>query len=510
MSVEQALVWSIAGSDSGAGAGLQADIKTAQSLGATMLSVVTAVTAQNSQAVFACQPTDDRVLQAQLDALNADMPAKVIKIGMLASQSQVQLVADFIRQLKQQREVFVICDPVLKASTGQQLAVEDLVQKLILHLLPVVDLLTPNLHELAGLSNRPVAEPKQVQQAAEILLATGCNAVLVKGGHAADANYCADSYFSHDQIGQTHSHQFKVVSKRIQTPHSHGSGCCLSSAIASCLALGYPLEDCLILAKAYINQGLDLARSIGQGPGPVSHHGWPTKAEYFPRIERLGGEQMAGLQFAACPNYLGLYPVVDSLEWIEKLLRAGVKTLQLRIKQQQDSQVEAHIQKAISLARNYGARLFINDYWQLAIKHQAYGVHLGQEDMQTADLQAIADAGLRLGLSTHGYYELQRAKQLNPSYIALGHIFPTQTKDMPSRPQGLDNLAAYVALCPDTPTVAIGGINIDRAKKVAKTGVGSIAVVTAITQAADWQQSVQRLSDICELALPNTQVLYYD
>ena len=508
--MSKAIVWSLAGSDSGAGAGLQADIKTAQSLGATMLSVVTAVTAQNSLGVFACQPVADEVLKAQLQALNSDMPANVIKIGMLASQSQVQLVAEFIRQLKQQRQVFVVCDPVLKASTGHQLAVEDLVGSLLVHLLPVVDLLTPNLQELNRLTDMPVEQPLQVQQAAEALLVTDCQAVLVKGGHSSDPDYCADSYFSKQHNSQSNSHRFKVVSKRIQTLHSHGSGCCLSSAIASCIALGYPLEDSLMVAKAYINQGLDRAEAIGQGAGPVSHHGWPTKAEYFPRIEQIQGEQSSELEFASCPKHLGLYPVVDSLEWIEKLLEAGVKTLQLRIKDKQDSEVEADIQKAITLARDYQARLFINDYWQLAIKHQAYGVHLGQEDMQRADLQAIADAGLRLGLSTHGYYELQRARQLNPSYIALGHIFPTKTKDMPSRPQGLDNLAAYVALCPDISTVAIGGINLERAKQVAKTGVGSIAVVTAITEAADWQLSVQQLSDICDLAMPNTQVLYYD
>jgi len=142
--------------------------------------------------------------------------------------------------------------------------------------------------------------------------------------------------------------------------------------------------------------------------------------------------------------------------------------------------------------------LFIDDYWQLAIKHHAYGVHLGQEDIEQADLSLIADAGLRLGLSTHGYYELLRAKQLQPSYIALGHIFPTKTKDMCSDPQGITRLKKYVDLLKGIPTVAIGGINLQRAPAVQATGVGSIAVVTAITQAADPQAAVNALSKIVE------------
>ncbi|WP_413691549.1 thiamine phosphate synthase [Psychromonas sp. KJ10-2] len=195
-------------------------------------------------------------------------------------------------------------------------------------------------------------------------------------------------------------------------------------------------------------------------------------------------------------HQLGLYPVVDSVEWIERLLKMGAKTLQLRIKDKQDDQVEQQIIDAIALGKAYHARLFINDYWQLAVKHQAYGVHLGQEDMDVADLGLITDAGLRLGLSTHGYYELLRAQQLKPSYIALGHIFPTQTKEMPSDPQGLTRLAKYAALLSKTPTVAIGGINLDRAPAVWQCGVGSIAVVTAITKADDPQQVINQFNQV--------------
>ena len=200
--------------------------------------------------------------------------------------------------------------------------------------------------------------------------------------------------------------------------------------------------------------------------------------------------------FPPVPFRLGLYPVVDSVVWIERLLSAGVRTLQLRIKDKRDDEVEADVITAIALGRRYQARLFINDYWRLAIKHDAYGVHLGQEDLQDTDLQAIRAAGLRLGVSTHDDMEIDVALAAKPSYIALGHVFPTQTKQMPSAPQGLTQLARHIARLEDYPTVAIGGISLERAPDVLATGVGSIAVVSAITAADDWQAATRQLLDL--------------
>lgn len=143
--------------------------------------------------------------------------------------------------------------------------------------------------------------------------------------------------------------------------------------------------------------------------------------------------------FPATARQLGLYPVVDSVTWISRLLDAGARTIQLRLKNLTEDAAGQQVADAVALGYRYQARLFINDYWRLAIKHQAYGVHLGQQDLDSADLSAIQRAGLRLGLSTHDDVELDRALAIRPSYIALGHIFPTQTKQMPSAPQGWKN-----------------------------------------------------------------------
>ena len=202
--------------------------------------------------------------------------------------------------------------------------------------------------------------------------------------------------------------------------------------------------------------------------------------------------------FPATAPRLGLYPVVDSVEWIARLLEVGVRTIQLRIKDQEDEAVEPAVIESIALGKRYNARLFINDYWRLAIKHRAYGVHLGQEDLDVANLNAIREAGLRLGVSTHDDDELDRALAIRPSYIALGHIFPTQTKAMPSAPQGLTELQRHIARLEGVSTVAIGGISLARAPAVLATGVGSIAVVSAITQAPDWRAATQALLALAE------------
>lgn len=199
--------------------------------------------------------------------------------------------------------------------------------------------------------------------------------------------------------------------------------------------------------------------------------------------------------FPPVPFRLGLYPVVDSVQWIERLLDAGVRTLQLRIKDRRDEEVEADVVAAIALGRRYNARLFINDYWRLAIKHQAYGVHLGQEDLQATDLNAIRAAGLRLGVSTHDDMEIDVALAARP-LISRWDMCSRRKPNRCLLHRRLEQLARHVERLSDYPTVAIGGISLARAPAVIATGVGSIAVVSAITQAADWRLATAQLLEI--------------
>jgi len=501
------IVWTIASSDSSAGAGIQADLCTFHDLGADGCSVISAVTAQNSKAVQLVESVSEKMFTQQLASLAEDMPAKVIKIGLIASVEHVTILAQQLALYKQTwtEKPFVIYDPVSVASTGDEMAEEGINEVIKQKLLPQVDLLTPNAKEVLTLSGHALISGESFKPAVDKLIEMGCASVLIKGGHFELIDAISLDYWSDG------TREIALSSPRLTAVHTHGTGCTLASAIAATMALDYFIEDALVLAKAYLNQGLKASKALGTGEGAIAHCGWPTAREDFPEIVLpesaigyeldLPGRLEAGPGFAPCDTtQLGLYPVVDSVEWVERLLALGVKTLQLRIKDKQPEQVEQHIIDAIALGKQYDARLFINDYWQLAIKHNAYGVHLGQEDMDVADLPLIADAGLRLGLSTHGYYEMLRARQLKPSYIALGHIFETQTKDMPSDPQGLTRLAKYADLMSDMATVAIGGINLARAPQVWGCGVGSIAVVTAITGADDPKQVIQQFNHIMQSA----------
>ena len=215
--------------------------------------------------------------------------------------------------------------------------------------------------------------------------------------------------------------------------------------------------------------------------------------------------------FPIIEPYLGLYPIVDTIEWIERLLNLGIQTIQLRIKNQYNNAIlEKTIIDAIKLSKSYKVRLFINDYWKLAIKHKAYGVHLGQEDLNIADLDLIYKSKMRLGISTHNSNELDHAIMLRPSYIALGHIFPTKTKKMSSKPQGLTNLKHHLSRLKNTniSTVAIGGIDLEKAPKVLNTGVGGIAVVSAITKTSNWHDTTQILIKLTNSYIIRNKVGY--
>ncbi|CDU11157.1 thiamine phosphate synthase [Vibrio coralliirubri] len=261
------------------------------------------------------------------------------------------------------------------------------------------------------------------------------------------------------------------------------------------LALEFPLEDALVLARA--------ASNVSRGTWPASYQNFPIPILEDERLDISVGwaHQGTSLSFPVLSkSSLGLYPVVDDVEWIERLLKLGINTVQLRIKNPQQADLEQQIARSIELGREHNAQVFINDYWQLALKHDAFGVHLGQEDIEESNLSQLSQAGIKIGLSTHGYYELLRIVQINPSYIALGHIFPTTTKQMPSKPQGLVRLSLYQQLI-DTipyteeltgyPTVAIGGIDQSTAAQVWSCGVSSLAVVRAITLAEDPKQVIE-------------------
>ena len=199
--------------------------------------------------------------------------------------------------------------------------------------------------------------------------------------------------------------------------------------------------------------------------------------------------------FAPLLKPIGFYPVVPTAAWVERLLSWGVRTVQLRIKSADHTPAEIAIEVIAAIEAGKatpGAQVFINDHWQLALAGGAYGVHLGQEDLDTADIEALRSAGIRLGLSTHTLAELARAKAVQPSYLAIGPIYPTTLKVMPYEPVGLERLTEWAKLAAPYPVVAIGGISLQRLPGVLaclNNDKDGVAVVSAVTLAADPRQA---------------------
>jgi len=481
------VVWTIAGADCSGGAGIAADIKTMHSLGVEVCHVITANTVQNAKGLYSVNPVLIDVIRMQLSTLLEDKRPQTIKIGLVASDAQLLLLIDWLATLRREnKDIQIIFDPVGQASVGGKFAT--LTPRYVQQLCAMCDVVTPNLDEASRLLTSEQQEnvDTSARELATELSKRWRNTVIVKGGHDD-----GESAVDHAVCFGRGLH-YGLSATRIATTYSHGSGCVFASAIASFLAQGYLLRDALTMSKAFIQQGL--AHNDGkQGYyGAIAVAQWPVSAQFYPNVVSDVTDKYQALEVfpslelsnnGHATEKLGLYPVVDSVSWLEQLLPANLNIIQLRLKNLSQEALKEQITQAVSLCAGSNTRLFINDHWQLAIELGAYGVHLGQEDLADADLAAIHRAGLRLGISTHGCYEFLLAQQLQPSYLAIGAIFPTKTKDMTGQIQGVDNLRQILTLAQDIPVVAIGGINAERVPQVWQTGVDSIAVVTAITEA---------------------------
>ncbi len=249
----------IAGSDSSGGAGIQADIKTMTANGVFAMSAVTALTAQNTTGVAAVLESSPEFLSQQLDCIFTDIFPDAVKIGMVSSSALISVIA---QKLTQYQAKHIVLDPVMVATSGARLISPEAITALKEKLIPLAEVITPNIPEAEELTGMSVKSIADMEKAAEkIFSAYGC-AVLLKGGHSLnDANDLL--------ISENGSHWFE--GKRIQNPNTHGTGCTLSSAIASNLAKGFPLPEAVERAKAYISGALGAMLNLGKGSGPMNH-----------------------------------------------------------------------------------------------------------------------------------------------------------------------------------------------------------------------------------------------
>ena len=267
-------VLTIAGSDSGGGAGIQADLKTFAALGCYGMTAITALTAQNTQGVQAIHAVPPEFLRAQLQSVLGDIGVDAVKIGMLHTPEVVRTVAWAIEHYGLQR---VVLDPVMVATSGDRLIAEETVDVLVRELFPRCTVVTPNLDEAALLIGRPITGAEALEDAGRSLLALGARAALVKGGHLAGDEVV-------DLLVQPQATSLRLASPRIPSRNVHGTGCTLSSAIAAHLAQGLSLEDAVQRARAYILRAIAEGAAVqtGHGHGPLNHGHAPVPAHRVP------------------------------------------------------------------------------------------------------------------------------------------------------------------------------------------------------------------------------------
>lgn len=259
-------VLTVAGSDSGGGAGIQADLKTIAALGGYGMSAITALTAQNTLGVAAIHPVPEPFVAEQIDVVLADIGADAVKIGMLYSAALIRTVAE---RLRRHRAVNVVLDPVMVAQSGDRLLEEDAVAALAGELMPLADVATPNIPEAEAFLGSPIRTVADQREAARRIAAFGCRSVLVKGGHLEDAE-SVDVLFFPDE-----PRWVELRAPRLASRNTHGTGCTLSSAIAARLARGDGIEEAVRRAKEYVQGAIAAgsAYALGRGHGPV-HHFW--------------------------------------------------------------------------------------------------------------------------------------------------------------------------------------------------------------------------------------------
>jgi len=249
----------IAGSDSGGGAGVQADLKTFAALGVYGTSVLTAITAQNTVGVFAVHEIPTGIIAAQIDAVITDIGADAVKTGMLASTAIIECVAG---QLQRHRVPWLVVDPVMVAKSGDRLLWENAVEALRTRLVPLASVVTPNIPEAEVLTGIKIANARDMRQAAERIVAMGARSVVVKGGHREGP--ATDLFYDGSRFQE-------FSAPRIDTRNTHGTGCTFASAVAAGLARGMEVKDAVALAKEYVTEAIRHSFSVGKGRGPLNH-----------------------------------------------------------------------------------------------------------------------------------------------------------------------------------------------------------------------------------------------
>ncbi|GAV61188.1 TMP-TENI domain-containing protein/Phos_pyr_kin domain-containing protein [Cephalotus follicularis] len=463
-------VLTIAGSDSGAGAGIQADLKACAARGVYCSTVITALTAQNTVGVQGVNIVPEDFVAEQLKSVISDMQVDVVKTGMLPSAGIVKVVCQSLKEFPVRA---IVVDPVMVSTSGDVLAGPSILSVFREELLPMAEILTPNLKEASALLGAVQLQTvADMRSAAKLLHNMGPRNVLVKGGDLPDSMDAVDVFFNGEEF-------YELRSSRIKTRNSHGTGCTLASSIAAELAKGFPLLSAIKVAKRFVETALDYSKDviIGNGPqGPLDH------------LLRLKSSYRQG---AFNPNHLFLYAVTDSgmnKKWgrsitdaVKAAIEGGATIVQLREKDAETRDFMEAAKACVEICHSHGVPLLINDRIDVALACDADGVHVGQSDMPASVVRTLLGPEKIIGVSCKTPEQAQQAWIDGADYIGCGGVYPTNTKAN-NLTVGLEGLKT-VCLASKLPVVAIGGIGVSNTHAVMEIGVPNlkgVAVVSAL------------------------------
>ncbi|CAD7705109.1 unnamed protein product [Ostreobium quekettii] len=497
VSVPRVLI--VAGSDSGGGAGVQADIKTCLMSGVFGCTAITSLTFQNTKGVQGAYNIPPEAIDAQIDAVLSDIGTHAVKTGMLPSAQAVKVVSQKILEYQIQN---LVVDPVLVSTSGHSLAESDVAAAIREDLMPLAKVVTPNIPEAeALLGGRTISNVEDMEAAARDLHAFGSEYVLVKGGHLVSRHEEArsgalevvDVLFD----GKNISH---LKQSTITTNNTHGTGCTLASAIAAELAKGSSPLAAVHRAKAYVIDILRKSKGMKTGTGvqqPMNHG-----ATFVDWGLHVGSPSGGG------PGDLRLYAVTSSSvnrKWDRSIVDAvslaisgGASIIQIREKEATTMEFISIAQSVLAVARPQGVKVIINDRVDVALAVDADGVHVGQEDMPAADVRLILGGKKIVGVSARSVEQAVKAQKDGADYIGAGAVFPTSTKE--SDAIGLECLHD-ICTAVSVPVVAIGGVSAENALSTIDAGCKGVAVVSSLFDSDDPETVGQELLAVVEQGL---------
>ncbi len=523
---------SIAGSDPSGGAGLQADLKTFSALGVYGATAITAVTVQNTVDVKYVHALPPQVVYDQIVTVMEDIMPDAVKIGMV---NDAETLDAIVRALTPRRPRFLVVDPVMVSTSGCALMQADALQVMEERLLPMADIVTPNLPEawtLAGTDS-------SVDEAAQAILRLGVKALLIKGGHAEGTTKTDYLYVSYDDgVKRT-----EFSSATVDTFNTHGTGCTLSSAIAAMLARGHGMEEAVRQAKMYLTEALKAGADVvvGHGHGPVCHffsqqvnkqtsrqgdlHTSQQVNEFFSQqVNESTSQQADKSNLLVCSSARPLSTKKEStrplstkkvdsfakLQFITHFtdrcsyldsammaLEGGCRWIQLRMKDADEDEIERTARLILPECRRRGAVFIIDDHVELVKRVGADGVHLGKNDMPVDEARRILGDEFIIGGTANTFEDIQRLAAQGADYIGCGPFRFTTTKKNLAPMLGIEGYENIVSLMKthgiNLPIVAIGGITYDDIPRIMSTGVTGIAISGSVLRADNPVEEMKRM-----------------